>query len=31
VRELRARLQAAVSEENFELAAELRDRLQELG
>lgn len=30
VRELRARLQAAVSEENFELAAELRDRLQEL-
>ena len=30
-RDLRARLQAAVAEENFELAAELRDRLQELG
>ncbi|HJS46923.1 MAG TPA: UvrB/UvrC motif-containing protein [Gemmatimonadales bacterium] len=29
-RELRARLQAAVAEENFELAAELRDRLQGL-
>lgn len=31
VRDLRARLQAAVAEENFELAAELRDRLQGLG
>jgi protein arginine kinase activator len=31
VRELRSRLQAAVAEENFELAAELRDRLQGLG
>ena len=30
-RELRSRLQAAVAEENFELAAELRDRLQGLG
>ncbi len=31
MRELRERLAAAVDEENFELAAELRDRLQELG
>jgi protein-arginine kinase activator protein McsA len=28
--DLRAQLKAAVAEENFELAAELRDRLQEL-